>query len=191
MKRFDLACVIFAGGKSSRMGEDKALKTFGEHSLISYQYKRLSLLFKHVYISAKTDKFDFDAPLILDSSKIYAPTPAFLDIFEQVEEFFALSVDTPFIDQEIIEKIIQEAAKYPDKDAIIAKTNFPHPLIGIYRKSILPHIHQALERQNYKLNQILKKANTHFVHFDDEEKFFNLNYPTDFTQALQKLQNLL
>ena len=173
------------------MGEDKALKTFGEQSLISYQYHRLSSLFNRVYISAKTDKFDFDAPLILDSSEIYAPTPAFLDIFEHVEEFFALSVDAPFIDREIIEKIFQEAAQYPDKDAIIAKTDFPHPLVGIYRKSILPHIHQALEMQDYKLNQILKKADTHFVQFDDEERFANLNYPADFAQALQKLQNLL
>jgi molybdopterin-guanine dinucleotide biosynthesis protein A len=44
-------CVIFAGGKSSRMGEDKSLLPFGTFSsLAEYQYNRLSNIFDIVYI---------------------------------------------------------------------------------------------------------------------------------------------
>jgi len=60
---FDLPCILFAGGKSSRMGEDKSLLPFGGYSsLAQFQYVRLSKLFTHVSISTKTaDKFDFTA----------------------------------------------------------------------------------------------------------------------------------
>ncbi|BCD63012.1 molybdenum cofactor guanylyltransferase [Nitratiruptor sp. YY08-26] len=173
------------------MGKDKSLLLFGDRPLIQYQYERLSLMFEKVYISSKSDKFDFKAPLILDSSKVYAPTPAFLDIFEKVYEFFALSVDTPFINQTVIEKLITEAKKHPHKDAIIAQTDSPHPLIGIYRKSIAPKIEEAIKKQNYKLNAILKEADIQFVEFKEDEKFLNLNYPQDFQKALQLKKVLL
>ncbi|BCD68804.1 molybdenum cofactor guanylyltransferase MobA [Nitratiruptor sp. YY09-18] len=191
MKKFSIPCVIFAGGKSSRMGKDKALLLFGEKPLIQYQYERLLSFFDKVYISSKTNKFNFDAPLILDSSDIFAPTPAFLDIFKEFDEFFALSVDTPFIDYSIIERLITSALQNHHKDAIIAKTDFPHPLIGIYRKSIAPKIKEAIKRQNYKLNAILKEADTLFVEFEEDERFLNLNYPQDFAKALQRKKDLL
>ena len=183
----NIPCVIFAGGKSSRMGKDKALLPFKEYSLACYQYKRLQKIFDRVYISTKAKKFDCNAKLIIDSLKIYAPALSFLDIFKKFDEFFSISVDTPFVNQQTIEKIIKEANKNPQKDTIIAKTNFPHPLIGIYRKSILPLLEEEIEKQNYKLNNILKKSNTLFVQFEDEEPFFNCNYPEDFQEALKKI----
>ncbi len=187
MNRFNIPCVIFAGGKSSRMGKDKALLPFKNSTLIRYQYERLVPLFSEVAISTKSDKFDFRAPLILDSSDIFAPTPAFLDIIAQFNEFFALAVDTPFVDEEVIARLYDAAAKHPTKDAIVAKTDYPHPLVAIYRKSILPHLQRALEEGNYKLNAIIRQADTLFVEFDEEEKFFNINYPEDFTKAKNML----
>ncbi len=48
MKKLDTA-VIFAGGKSVRMGENKALLPFCNHSsLAGYQYSRLSKIFNQV-----------------------------------------------------------------------------------------------------------------------------------------------
>ena len=185
--KYDIPCVIFAGGKSSRMGKDKSLLPFHGKPLVRYQFDRLSEIFGKVFISSKTPKFDFEAPLILDSSEIFAPTPAFLDIFEYFEEFFAIAVDSPFVDGVVIDTLIQAAKDNPKADAIIAKTDFPHPLIGIYRKSILPLIQKAIQNESYKLNAILRQADTKFVVFEEEEKFFNINYPEDFTKAKNML----
>ena len=182
-----MICVIFAGGKSSRMGKDKALLSFCGKTLVRYQYERLLPLFDKVAISTKRNTFDFHAPLIFDSSDIFAPAPAFIDVFKRYDEFFALAVDTPFVDEEIIQKLFEAARAHPSKDAIVAKTDFPHPLVAIYRKSILPHVQKALEEKNYKLNSIIRKATTLFVEFDKEEKFFNINYPEDFTRAKNML----
>jgi len=65
---FNIPCVIFAGGKSSRMGENKALLPFaGFETLTEYQYTRLSKIFSSVYISCKDKSiFSFDANFIED-----------------------------------------------------------------------------------------------------------------------------
>ncbi|HEY9190437.1 MAG TPA: NTP transferase domain-containing protein, partial [Sulfurovum sp.] len=73
MKR-SIPAVIIAGGKSSRMGEDKALLPFGPYrSLAEFQYHRLSSLFETVYISAKKHKFDFSCRVIEDIHQESSP----------------------------------------------------------------------------------------------------------------------
>jgi len=73
---FQIPCVIFAGGKSSRMGEDKSLLPFGSFStLTEFQLNRLQKMFKNIYISCKkSSKFDFNADFIEDISQnsVYA-----------------------------------------------------------------------------------------------------------------------
>lgn len=46
-------CVILCGGKSARMGETKALLSFGGVSLIFFQFLRLSVMFERVFIALK------------------------------------------------------------------------------------------------------------------------------------------
>ena len=189
----DLPCVIFAGGKSSRMGEDKALLPFASHkTLTEYQLRRLSQIFSDLYISCKSkEKFDFQANFIEDSIlDSYAPTAAFLAIFEQLQcdRFFAISVDAPFIDELIIHKLIESDTKA--FDATIAKSpNGVEPLCGIYHKSLYPHFLEMQKKDEHRLTQLLFKKNTHFVEFPYSQAFLNLNRPKEYQEALQLLQN--
>ena len=186
----DLPCVIFAGGKSSRMGEDKALLPFADSpTLTEYQLQKLQKLFKNVYISCKTkDKFDFDASFIEDvktSEDIFAPTTGFVAIFKELKEerFFAISVDSPFISKEIIEKIIEKDSLHVD--ATIAKTAFGmQPMCGIYHRSLEKKFLYMLKENNHKLGYLLKTSNTNFIEFEDEKAFLNLNNPQEYQEAL-------
>lgn len=189
---FKTPCVIFAGGKSSRMGEDKALLPFGEaSSLVHYQYHRLSKLFKYVYISTKnSSKIDFEAPIIEDiSAKIDAPTIGFIASFEQLkEDFFVLSVDAPFVNEAIIGEIL----KYKNEgyDAVIAQTKESiHPMCGIYSYALLPKFLQMMKDNSHRLGYLLKTSNTKFVNFDDETPFANLNHPHEYQEALTQLNH--
>lgn len=195
---YDIPCVIFAGGKSSRMGEDKALLPFGNfNTLTEFQLNKLSKVFKNVYISCKTkDKFDFSANFIEDvkTDNVFAPTAGFIAVYKklQCERFFAISVDTPFVDADVINKLLDADTTDADTDATIAKTDKGmQPMCGIYHKSMLPEFIQMLKEDNHKLGFLLKRSNTKTVFFTDEKPFLNLNNPDEYKKALNIVHNTI
>lgn len=188
----EIPCVIFAGGKSSRMGEDKALLPFGNFdTLTQFQLSHLSKIFKTVYISCKNrSKFNFDANFIedLNSDSLFAPTAGFVAIFQALkcERFFAISVDSPFITQKEIDAIMLKDT--PLSDATIAKTRFGiQPMCGIYHRSLEGRFIDMLEKDNHKLGVLLNSTKTNFVEFSDELPFLNLNNPDEYKEALRLL----
>lgn len=189
--RHSISAIIFAGGKSSRMGQDKSLLPFGEHkSLAAYQYDKLHRLFENVYISAKEDKFDLTSAVIHDILQESSPLVGLISIFETltVDEVFVLSVDAPFVNKEIIEKLLE--ANDPLYDIVVAQS--PHgvqPLCGIYKRSMLPLAYAQLEKENHKLNDLLKLARTHVVRFGEEHPFANLNHPEEYQKALMLFES--
>jgi len=186
--KYSIPAVIFAGGKSSRMGRDKALLPFaGFNSLTEYQYNRLQPLFEHVYISSKEEKFDFKAPFISDNYAVFSPLAGIISIFEILgeDEIFILSVDAPFVDETVIQKLWEEKKK--DFDTIIAQSpNGIQPLCGIYRRSLLPLAKEYLAENRHRLTQLLKEAKSQFICFADDTPFANLNHPHEYEAALKQ-----
>lgn len=183
-------CILFAGGKSSRMGEDKSLLPFGEFpTLTQFQHERLGKLFTRVSVSTKTaDKFDFDADFILDPEEVdYAPTAGFVSAFRAIEDdrIMVLSVDTPFVDDAVFQTLID--ADESGLDAVIAKTaTGSHPLCGIYHRSLLEEFERMLRKGDHRLGKLLASRETKYVEFTDEEAFANLNHPHEYQQALSR-----
>jgi len=178
------ALVILAGGKSSRMGRDKALLPFGGYScLAQFQYQRFLPFFEKVYISCKNNKFDFEFKIIEDRYEDSSPLVALVSIFEtlQVEKIFLLSVDAPFVDKDTIDKLFEASN---NTDIVVAKSpNGIEPLCGIYNRSILEVAKKQLSQNNHRLNNLLKLLNTHFVEFQSEAVFLNMNYIEDYEKA--------
>jgi len=178
---FNTPAVIFAGGKSSRMGQDKALLPFGTYaSLSEYQYAKLSKLFTHVYLSTKKQKFDFTCQTITDMYETSSPLVALLSCFDslETETLFVLSVDAPLVDKEIIARLYNESilSSNKNRDAIIAQSpNGVQPLCGFYRRSIRSLAETFLSENNHRLTALLSEANTWYVPFTQEKPFTNLN----------------
>ena len=196
----DIPCVIFAGGKSSRMGEDKALLPFAEFpTLAQYQLNKLSKIFQSVYISCKSkENFDFlteneQVNFIEDANKdLFAPTSAFISIFSQlnVEKFFAISVDTPFIDEQIMQTLLDQDSD--SNDATVATLNEQiQPLCGIYHRSLLDSFVEMEKNNIHKLGYLLKKSNTKLVDSKNENKFLNLNTKEEYKKALEIINTTL
>ncbi len=183
--------VIFAGGKSSRMGKDKALLPFANYpTLTEFQQDKLSTLFDEVYVSAKENKFDFDCRVIQDNYKENSPLVGLISIFESLkaEEIFILSVDAPFVSKETIEKLLAHNARR--FDVIVAQSpSGVQPLCGLYKRSILPLAYAQLEKENHRLGDLLRLAHTLFVEFDEDTPFTNLNRPEEYQQALKRFED--
>ncbi len=190
----NIPCVIFAGGKSSRMRKDKALLPFaGFKTLTQFQHSRLSKIFSTVYISCKDkSKFSFDAYYIEDikNENTFAPTLAFISIFEQLKSdlFFAISVDSPFIDEEIILKLISSDTSTTDATVATSEGNI-QPLCGIYHRSLLPAFTKMLEENKHKLTYLLENSQTKYVTFKNDNRFLNLNHPHEYKKALTLIKS--
>jgi len=187
--KYHIPAIIFAGGKSSRMGQDKALLPFAGYStLAQYQYERLQALFEKVYLSAKEDKFDFPSLLITDRYEISSPLAGIVSIFEtlEVDEVFILSVDAPFVGKEVIEKLLE--VNREEVDAVIAKSpDGLQPLCGIYKRSLLSLARQHLKENRHRLGYLLQKTDSIFVNFEENAPFLNLNHPHQYKKALKQL----
>jgi len=187
---FSLSCVLFAGGKSSRMGEDKSLLPFGGYTtLTEFQYARLKKIFSRVCISTKNrDKFDFDGDFILDPiSADFAPTAGFVSALRALEDerIMVLSVDTPFVDERVFQTLID--ADSLELDAVIARTSEGnHPMCGIYHRSLLGDFERMLTDEDHRLGKLLASSHTRFVDFTDEAPFSNLNHPHEYQEALER-----
>lgn len=187
---FTIPCILFAGGKSSRMGEDKSLLPFGGlPTLAQYQYERLRKLFARVAVSTKTaDKFNFNADFILDPAAVdFAPTAGFVSSFKTLadERIMVLSVDTPFIDETVFQSLLEKDEE--GLDAVIARTpTGSHPLCGIYHRSLLEEFERMLHEGDHRLGKLLSSSKTRFVMFEDEELFANLNHPHEYQSALSR-----
>ena len=180
--------IIFAGGKSSRMGTNKALLPFGkEETLIAYQCTKLQNIFQQISISAKEDIFSLPCSVITDIYRDSSPLVGIISIFEtmpELEEVFILSVDAPFVDEHIITPIME--ANENAVDVIVAKSpNGIQPLCGLYKRSILPFAKAQYKKGNHKLQDLLALVNTKNIVFENNLPFSNLNHPKEYEEALK------
>jgi molybdopterin-guanine dinucleotide biosynthesis protein A len=188
----DIPCVILAGGRSSRMGEDKSLLPFGEYStLVEYQYQKLSKIFSNIYISSKVDKFDFltDKTRILydNSEDISSPMIALESIFSTLksQKIFIITVDTPLVQLDTINTLINNSVGY---DVCIAESeNKTHNLCGLFNRSIYKLIQKYIQEDMHKINFLIRNVNTKYIRFTNEQEFINVNTPDDYSKAKNKL----
>ncbi len=182
----EIPCILFAGGKSSRMGEDKALLPFGGcDTLCEYQYRRLQNLLTQVYISTQNpDRFPFQADFTVDISDVYAQTEGFVAAFQALdcERFFVLGVDMPFVNESVMAALLQSDRMSSDATLALSH-NGVESLCGIYHRSLQPRFEAMLENGEHKLRKMLDEANTTLVPFSQQEPFLNLNRPSEYQKA--------
>jgi molybdopterin-guanine dinucleotide biosynthesis protein A len=121
---------------------------------------------------------------------VYAPTSGFVNVFERLKTdnmIFVLSVDTPFVHQVIIDKLI--GALDDNYDAIIVRTpGGIHPLCGIYSRTLEKPLLKMLQEDDHKLGKLLKNAKVRYIDIDDEDALLNMNTPEDYDKALKILK---
>jgi len=176
----NITAVILAGGKSTRMKQDKALVKIDDTTLLDKQINLLSNIFDNIIISSNIEyKTGFD--YIKDIYKDKGPISGIYSILQNIEtdKAFIIAVDMPFVSEDIINKLIDNCSDFDITIPII--NNNIEPTCAIYSKNCIKIIEKQIQNNNNRLSYFIKKCNTNYIEFNTKflVNFKNLNTPDD------------
>ena len=200
----DLTIVLQAGGKSSRMGRDKALVPFMGVTMIEYILEQVKELGNDtIIITNRPDDYRFlGFPLYSDVIPNWGALGGLYSAIYHASQdaCLVLACDMPFINRPLLEYSI---ALLPGHDAVIPRLDptgsdipvFAEPFRAIYRKTCLTPIKTAIDADQRRVISFFDKVSIRFVdyaeikRFDpDARSFFNVNIPEDLVKAEQIAQ---
>jgi molybdopterin-guanine dinucleotide biosynthesis protein A len=180
--RYDATAIVLAGGKSSRMGQDKSLIEIDGEPLISLVVGQLKPYFSRILIGAADDgKFDFlELPVIPDKAPNCGPMMGLASTLEasQDELNFVIACDIPDVNVELMQRLMSLADGY---DCVIPSlgNGMHEPLFGVYRKSVLPEASEMLAAGRRRISSLFDRVRVRFVELDESGSCVNLNTQED------------
>lgn len=193
------SAVILAGGKSSRMGQAKALLTFDGEPLIVHTVRRLAQLFPDIVVVAAPEQALPRLPVTLvhDTVAYQGPVGGICYGLQaaQREVCFVTSCDAPFLQPALMTHLVSRSPGY---DVVVPVwQDRLQPLHAVYRRSVVPLLQGQLERGELRPILLYKKVPTLEVNPDEIRQFDpaghsfrNMNSPQDYQAGLELWQRL-
>ena len=195
-----LTVCIQAGGQSSRMGEDKALKTFLERPLIQRVIDRLLPIADEIILTTNhPEEYTFlDLPLFSDLKPGRGALGGlYTAIASATHPFVAVvACDMPFASATLFEAATKLMVE-DEVDVVIAKTDEGYePLHAVYRRATcLPAIEAAIDADQWKVIAWFPQVKVRLLTPEEVKRydpsglaFWNVNTPEEFSKAEQLAQ---
>lgn len=161
----DISIGILAGGKSRRMGVNKALLEYNNKTFLNALAEELSDVGElWISVDRREAYEDLPYPLAVDENWDIGPMEGIRQILKASgrEAAFICATDMPFLKKELVFYMSQFLCS--DYDCyIICDKNRIHPLCGIYSKSVLPVIEELIAAGDYKLTKLLDRVRTKYI----------------------------
>lgn len=179
--------VVLAGGKSNRMGRNKALLPYQGKNLIDAPIAKLSQIFSSVVLSVRdqTDLSGYDLKKISDLYPGIGPMSGIVSVLNAgYERIFCVACDMPFLE----ETLIRYLCGFSAEDAVIPMwRGRPEVMHAIYSRPLLPAFQSAINAGHYKITNALTDVAVYYLEekevrgIDAEGKSFrNVNSPADY-----------
>ena len=188
-----MTSIVLAGGKSSRLGGNKALEIVGGKSLIQRVVEQLSLVSEQILIVGTSYRFglpgDYSIEYKADLYPGKGPLGGIYTGLVAAKSFYNLVVacDMPFLNVELLRYMIKLA---PGFDAVVPRVKRIEPLHAVYSKNCLDGMKTQLENNQLVIARFLDIISVKYLEqaecqeFDSELlSFFNINSEADLAQA--------
>ncbi|MBB4533887.1 molybdenum cofactor guanylyltransferase MobA [Rhizobium etli] len=202
LDRSEIAGIVLAGGRSLRMGRDKANVMLGAESLLHHVLSRLSQ--QVVSIAVNADAAAEDVPVVPDrfpgragplagihAAMLYAAgLPA-------VTHVVTVSVDCPFFPADLVARLAA-ALERPSQIAIAASEGRSHPVFGLWPVTLAADLEAWIATdEKRRVRDFLSRHDVTEVAFPLHptrasllDPFFNINTPDDLVEAQRWLEAL-
>ncbi|MBR6897722.1 MAG: molybdopterin-guanine dinucleotide biosynthesis protein B [Lachnospiraceae bacterium] len=193
MVRIPVTVGIIAGGKSSRMGRNKALLKLENETIIRRTVKELGGFSEVLISAAKKGEYEsLGTGMVYDEHTDIGPIEGIYQVLKAAKSdyVFICAADMPFVKKELVDYLIQFISG--DYDCIvIADEEHIHPLCAIYSKRALPALEEMIEAGEYRIRRLFKRVNTKFVSLGlscfDKKVVKNVNTRAEYAEALRPL----
>ena len=195
-----LSVVIQAGGQSSRMGQDKALKLFLGRPLIQRVIERLQPIADELLVTTNhpEDYAFLNLPLFTDIKPGRGALGGlYTALFSAKHSIVAVvACDMPFANAELF-KAASDILVKEEADVVIAKSDEGYePLHAVYRREIcIPTIEAAIASDRWRMDSWFPQVKVRLLTSEeiklydpDSLAFSNINTPEEFAQAEQRAQ---
>ena len=190
-----LTVCIQAGGQSSRMGEDKALKTFLGRPLIQRVAERLSTIADELIVTTnRPDEYAFlGVPLFPDLKPGRGALGGLYTAIASAKQPIVgvVACDMPFASPLLLQAASRLLAE-EEADVVIAKSGEGYePLHAVYRRATcLPAIEAAISADQWRVIAWFPQVKVRILTTDEikqydpsELAFWNVNTPEEFAEA--------
>lgn len=157
----DVSGYVLAGGKSSRMGQDKALLELAGKPLVLRAVEKLRQVCAEVSILGNRDELEAYAPLVRDLHEGCGPLggiEAALAHSPRVWNLF-MAVDMPFLPVGFLDAWVRGVVeKEHARVALFTVDGRPQPALCMVHKEVAPFVVEAMSRGEFKLFPVLRSA---------------------------------
>ncbi|MFO1491766.1 MAG: NTP transferase domain-containing protein [Kiritimatiellia bacterium] len=189
--------LVLTGGRSSRMGRDKAALEYGGRAQADRAFDLLSGFCERTFVSARADQAELPGragrPQIHDVIENGGPAAGILSALRTHPDaaWLVLACDLPFLTGDVLAALVEQ------RDPARAATAFqsgndglPEPLCAIYEPAFLPVLEAFLAGGFKCPRKMLIQLGLPLLRLPHAAALDNVNEPAEFDAAAAKLQPL-
>ncbi len=148
----EITIIILAGGKSSRMGEDKGMMSLYEKPMVQHVIETAKKISEKISIISNNRNYEqFGLPVFPDSLKDKGPLAGMYEglIRSDTEKNLILSCDIPYIGIDLLNFLIENSSGF--QVTIPVYNQRVHPLIGVYTKNCASVFEDQIRARRFKV----------------------------------------
>lgn len=189
MERDGRAVIVLCGGKSRRMGHDKASLPFAETTMLAKVVGVAHGLASSVLVVKAAGQVlpEIPAEVTLvedefpDQGPLRAVVSGLMALPGNAKRVMVLGCDMPLIEAEVLEPLFAQLNGY---DAVIPVVNErAQPLAAAYQAWVLPILQKSLDSGNRKMLTSIQTLNIRWIDLPPSAALNNVNTPADYAQA--------
>jgi molybdopterin-guanine dinucleotide biosynthesis protein A len=191
----DLSAFVLAGGKSTRMGRDKATLPFAGRTLLESALALARSVTEAVFILGSAELYGAYGQVIADIFPGCGPLGGIHAALTHAQSDLnlILAVDTPFLSNRLAAYLVERARGSQAMVTAPEIDSYPQPLCAVYRRDFLPIAEQALHAGRYRIVPLFPHGRSLVIPEAELERFAftaemfeNLNTPEELEQARRR-----
>jgi molybdopterin-guanine dinucleotide biosynthesis protein A len=180
---------VLAGGKSSRMGSDKAFLRFGDETLLSLALKAAHAVAEEVRIVGDAKKFAGFGPVVEDVYRDQGPLGGIHAALSSsaTELNLMLAVDLPFVGPKLLKYLLSRAKESSAMVTVPRAGGGLQPLCAVYQCGFADAAEEALRGGKNKIDPLFERVGTCVI---EEEELVRAGFSVEMFRNLNTLEEL-